>query len=515
MSRPRLAAVLALIGLAAVVTIFVVVVAVTGKHSSTSAGTVRTIPAADGSRLSAVVYVPKHASGERLPLLIMPASWASKQTEYAVPAQVLSQHGYIVVAYAQRGFKDSGGLVDWALAPTQADVSTVIDWALRHTPADANRIGAVGISYGSSISLLAAERDARIKAVVAMCGWTDLSAALVPNATVDKRSVGVLLTTAGTGTVDVELAAVRAELFLGHGAPTAQMADVPERSPATNVDALNSHHTAVMLANAYQDSIIPPNQVIDFFGRLTGPKRLELDRGGHGGPEAPGLRTAAAARTGVWLDATDWLDRYVRGTANGADAKPPVQVRDVVTGAWHGYPSWPESGAALHVALSGSHTLQAGVPTVAESGPDEVGVYDYASPVTPALGAIPAGAGAVWPGEPVRADTEVIGAPIAHLTITPSGNDATFYTYLYDVAPDGAATLMTYAPQTVSGTAGTARAVDVPLRATVWTVRAGHHLALVADTVDARFLSANPQGSTVAFSSPAHDPSTLTVPIAR
>lgn len=515
MSRSRLAAVLALIGLAAAVTVFVVVVAVTGKHPSTSNGTVRTIPAADGVKLSAAVYVPAHTSGQRLPLLIMPASWASKQTEYAVPAQVLSRHGYIVVAYAQRGFKDSGGLVDWALAATQADVSTVIDWALRHTPADPSRIGAVGISYGSSMSLLAAERDARIKAVVAMCGWTDLSAALVPNGTVDKRSVGVLLTTGGTGTVDVELAAVRAELFLGKGAPTAQMAAVPERSPLTNVDALNSHHTAVMLANAYQDSIIPPNQVIDFFGRLTGPKRLELDRGGHGGPEAPGLKAAGAAGSGVWSDATDWLDRYVRGIANGTDAKPPVQVRDVITGAWHGYPSWPGGASALHVALGGSHTLQAGVPTVADSGPDEVGVYDYASPVTYALASLPSTAAALWSGTPLRADTEVSGIPTAHVTITPSGNTATVFIYLYDVGPDGTATLMSCAPQTVTGTAGAARAVDVPLRAIVWTVRARHHLALVADTVDARFLAMNPQGSTVGFTSPAHDPSTLTVPIAQ
>ena len=515
MSRPRLAALLGLVGLAAAVMIAVIVLAAGGRHRPTGGGEPHTIAAGGGTSLSAIVYEPTHTSGQKLPLLIMPTSWALNQTEYAVPAQMLAQHGYVVVAYAQRGFRDSGGLVDWALGPTQADLSTVIDWALRHTPADPARIGALGISYGASVALLAAERDPRIKAVVAMCGWTDLPATLVPNKTVDKRGVGVLLTTGGTGTVDVELAAVRAELFLGNGAPTLQMASVPERSPLSNVAALNVHHTAVMLANAYQDSVVPPNQVTDFFGRLTGPKRLELDQGGHGGPESAGLKTAAGAGTGVWRDTTRWLDRYVRGIENGIDSTPAVQVRDVITGAWHGYPSWSAVGTPTTIALAGSYPVQTGIATPADSGPDEVGVYDYANPVVRGLGTLATGAAAQWPAAAVRSDTEVSGTPVAHLTVTPSAGTATFYAYLYDVAPGGTATLMSYAPETITGSAGAAQAVDVALRTTVWTVRSGHHLALVVDTVDARFLSANRPDSTITFSSPAHDPSTLTVPIAH
>jgi hypothetical protein len=57
-----------------------------------------------------------------------------------------------------------------------------------------------------------------------------------------------------------------------------------------------------------------------------------------------------------------------------------------------------------------------------------------------------------------------------------------------------------------------ARTVDIELEPVVWNVEAGHRLVLVVDTVDPRYLSESALGSTVAFSSPAADPSWLRVP---
>ena len=43
---------------------------------------------------------------------------------------------------------------------------------------DVDRVAMVGISYGAGLALLGADRDQRIKAVVAMSGWTEFINAL-------------------------------------------------------------------------------------------------------------------------------------------------------------------------------------------------------------------------------------------------------------------------------------------------------------------------------------------------
>src|SRR5439155_20039282 len=133
---------------------------------------------------------------------------------------------------------------------------------------------------------------------------------------------------------DQELTAIRAQLPLGFTNSAETMLNNPVRSAATGVGALNRNKTAVMLANGYEDSLIIPNQLVTFFDQLTGPKRLELRVGDHGGPEGSGL---AGAANEVWQSATRWLDHYVRGVDNGVQNDDPVQLKDVTTNQWHSY----------------------------------------------------------------------------------------------------------------------------------------------------------------------------------
>jgi putative CocE/NonD family hydrolase len=149
------------------------------------------IPAGDGVSLAADVFTP--AGSGKHPLVVLPGSWGAAASEYDAVGAKLAARGYVAVAYTQRGFRGSGGEVDFAGPATQRDASTVIDWALAHTPADASRIGLAGVSYGAGIALLAAERDPRIKAVAALSTWTDLADSLVPNGTLSRRTLGGLL----------------------------------------------------------------------------------------------------------------------------------------------------------------------------------------------------------------------------------------------------------------------------------------------------------------------------------
>jgi predicted acyl esterase len=121
----------------------------------------------------------------------------------------------------------------------------------------------------------------------------------------------------------------------------------------------------------------------------------------------------------------------------------------------------------------------------------------------------------VWSGPVYPTGAVVNGAPKLHLTVKPSGSDTSLFAYLYDVDALGLGSLISHKPFTLRGaTPGTAVPIDLRLEATSWEVPAGHHLVLVVDTVDPRYLGRSAIGKTVTFSSPAGDPSSITIPAA-
>jgi predicted acyl esterase len=305
----------------------------------------------------------------------------------------------------------------------------------------------------------------------------------------------------------------------------------PARSAINGVAALNRNRTAVMLANGFEDSIFPPSQQITFFDKLTGPKRLQLARGDHGQPEIPGLMGDPGNKP--WRDATAWLDRYLRGRHNSIDQQDPVQMQDIKTGSWHHYPkladagrasacylgapaSSPPAGSLAGQPASGwSDQVMAGMDSVADAGAPQ---FDATRPFQ-VLSDVRVSAGdgtsaALWNGPEYGRATLVNGAPVLHVTITPSTTTASLFVYLYEVDASGAGSLMTFKPYSLAGVSpAVAHPVDIALEPIAWTVPAGHHLSLMIDTVDPRYLSLNTPGSTVILSSSSDDPATLSVPV--
>jgi predicted acyl esterase len=474
------------------------------------------IPAAGGITLSAEVITP--AGPGPFPLVVMPASWGSGASEYTVAGQGFAAAGYLVVAYAQRGFKGSGGAIDFAAPQTRADVSTVIDWALAHTSADRNHVGMLGISYGGGISLLAAASDKRIKAVVAMSGWGDLAAALAPNDTPNLLCLHLLLDgQLRSGTVSTAVRQLGQSLSGDSAGTAAILASMTgTRSADAEIAALNANNPAIMLANAYEDSIVDPAQIVPFFERLTTPKRLQLAPGDHGGPEGPGLQGKPDQ---TFTDARHWLDHYLRGRSNGIDRADPIQLVDGATKAVHGYRDWPAATAFQlgtpntpdDVLAAGaapwSRQLTTGTDSGAGSGPPFTLQPNPFHPPTVKIASVNADQALLWSGAATTQPVVISGSPTVHLDVAAATPATTFYAYLYDVDASGSGRLMTYAPDTISSGATT-----LTLHPTSWTVAAGHHIVLAIDTVDARYVSAAPSGSALTFSSTAAAPATLTVP---
>ncbi|NUR67416.1 MAG: CocE/NonD family hydrolase [Streptomyces sp.] len=471
-----------------------------------------------GTVLKANVITPAGADGSRrYPLIVFPTSWGLPQVEYLAQAQKLANSGYIVVSYNVRGFWQSGGRIEVAGPPDIADASKVIDWALANTPADAAHIGMGGVSYGAGISLLAAAHDKRVKAVAALSGWADLIDSIYSGRTQHVQAAGLLDgASVVTGRQSAELREIFDNFYASNLSKEQDMLNWgKKRSAATYVDQLNKNGAAVMMANAWGDSIFPPNQYADFYEKLTGPKRLEFRPGDHATAELTGL---FGLPNDVWTDTERWFDRYLRGSANGIDKEQPVQLKSRSTGGYEGYPDWKSVGATTRkLALSGTTTIHTNVDSGADGGVVFLSsILDQVAQLPPvaSIPLLPRRWAAVWQSGKYATAQQVRGTAELHTTVTPTKESGTLVAYLYDVGPLGLGKLVSHAPYTFHGrTPGTSFGLDLELYSTAYDVPAGHRLALVVDTVDPLYIEHNPSGAQLTFSSPATDPSYVSIPL--
>ncbi|WCD89506.1 putative protein YcjY [Streptomyces xanthophaeus] len=477
------------------------------------------IPGSGGITLKGNVFTPADASpGRKYPLIVLPTSWGMPQIEYIAQAKKLADSGYVVVSYTSRGFWLSGGQIEVAGPPDVADVSAVIDWALAHTPADADRIGLGGVSYGAGISLLASAHDPRVKAVVALSGWADIIESIYSGRTQHLQAAG-MLGAAGylTGRPGPELQSILGD-FLGSRLEKEQTMIEwgKKRSASEQVDRINANGAAIMLGNAWGDTIFPPNQYAKFFEELSGPKRLEFRPGDHATAEATGL---LGLPNDTWTNAHRWFDRYLKGERNGIDTEAPVQLKSRSNDGYEGYADWKSVGAGgtEKLALSDTEHVFANVDSGANGGILFLSsILDQfaKAPPTASVPLLPRAFAAVWQSGRYEEDRRVRGTVRVHTTVTPTKADGTFVAYLYDVGPLGIGKLVSNAPYTFHGrTPGQAFGVDLELFSTAYDVPAGHRLALVFDTVDPLYIEHNPTGAQLTFSSPRTDPSYVSVPL--
>ncbi|WP_051969134.1 alpha/beta fold hydrolase [Kitasatospora azatica] len=466
-----------------------------------------TVHVPDGTALAVDVYQP--AGPGPHPLLVIPGAWWAMPLDTIIDRhRELARAGYLVVAYDPRGLRRSGGEIDMTGPADVSDASEVISWALAHTRADPDRIGMLSSSYGAALSLNAAAHDARIKAVAALCPWTDLAGSFYPGNT----PAGTMVTFQEViGRLNGRLSPATRDAMarIRSGEDIAAVRDwTTQRSPASFVPELNAHQTAVFMAGEWSDPLVPAGQSGHFLDALTGPRQLWMSPGGHGDSsarEADLLQPEAR----VWEHATDWLDHFLRGRPNGAQALGPVLMRPRDDDRLESYPTWAALDLALRAvqlepALPGADSVRlvAGADSPADSGlfPAAGRLDTVGLPPTTVLPLLVPPLAAVWQSRPLDTPWALRGSPRLHTTVTGSADHGTFVSYLYDVDPLGTARLLSHTPYSFYGQpAGRPLPVDVVLPATAWTIRPGHRLALVIDTADHRYADENPLGATLDF----------------
>ncbi len=460
------------------------------------------LTARDGVILKSNVIAPVAAG--RHPGIVFVASWGLNDFQYLAQAERLAEHGYVVLSYTTRGFWFSGGKIDVGGPDDVADASTAVDWLIANTAVDPHRIGVVGLSYGGGISLLAAAHDNRIRAVGSLSGWADLAASMTGGNTRRPQAAFFLQAVANVvGHPSDEMNQVLADYWADRNADYREKwAD--QRSAAFSVDAINQNHPAVLITQAFGDSIFPANQMVDFYNRLSTPKRLELAPGDHATVELPGL---AGLPNHVWTSLRQWLDRYLRGIDTGIGTGIVLRPHD--SSAVESYPDWQGvSARTAREPLGWSQTIRAGVDTPAGAGVALLSNGLEGLTGVPPLVWLPSVSrhdAAVWLSDPYAAGLRVRGIPRLHLALTSSRPTGTVVAYLYDVNGAGLGRLVSHAPMTwLAATTG----FDVPMQVTAFDLPAGHRLGLVVDTRDPLYLDANVRDSAITF----RDGSTLGLP---
>ncbi|MFF4951071.1 CocE/NonD family hydrolase [Streptomyces chattanoogensis] len=140
------------------------------------------------------------------------------------------------------------------------------------------------------MSQLVAAHDERVSAVVAMSTWGDLREALYENSTRHIAAMNALPNAPKTTRFSERTEKAVADLLAGENtAETLEWAR--RRSPLTCVERLNDRSVPapVYFAHTWHETLFPPNQTLEMFNALSGPKRMALSIGDHGSPEISGL----------------------------------------------------------------------------------------------------------------------------------------------------------------------------------------------------------------------------------
>jgi putative CocE/NonD family hydrolase len=508
--RPGLRA--GLLGLVVLGTLAATALTTAGTASAATGLRFVDIAGADGVVLKANVVEPTTAG--RHPAIVFISSWGLNDDEYLVEANTLAGRGYTVLSYTPRGWWDSGGRIEVAGPKDVADLSAVLDWLVSHTTADPAHIGAAGVSYGSGIALIASASDPRIQAIAAMSTWADLGESLYGNQTRRPQAVWLLKTLADLfGRPSDEMRTIIDDYFANRNVDRiTSWARV--RSAASYLDQINGNHPAIFLANSYGDSLFPPNQLVDFYNRLTGPKHLEFAPGDHGLVEAGGL---VGLPNHLFDSMGRWFDRYLAGS--GATAEPPVVLRRLGSDTAEGYPDWAHvAGTTARYGLGAvpwwsgtgplttavpptgwSRTIWAGIDTTADAG---VAVLSNGFttltgiPPTVWLPSVNRLNAAVWESDSLPDGAAIRGTGALHLAFGGSPSQGTVVAYLYDTDVRGTGRLITQVPATWLAPAAD---LDIRLPAVAYDVPAGHHLALVVDTKDPLYFDADVLAAPLTF----------------
>jgi putative CocE/NonD family hydrolase len=433
------------------------------------------IPLADGTRLAARMWLPADADRHPVPAILEYIPYRRRDftaQRDALTHPYVAGHGYACVRVDQRGSGDSDGLLtDEYLAIEQDDALEVIAW-LAAQPWCTGAVGMMGNSWGGFNALqVAARRPPALRAIITSCSTDDryaddihymggclltdnlrwASTMFAHNSRPpDPAVVGArwremwLARLRGSGLwIDTWLRHQRRDAFWQHG------------SVCEDFDAIRC---AVLAVGGWADGY--SNAIPRLMQGLTSPRQGLIGQWAHRYPHM----ALPGPAVGFLQLAIRWWDTWLKGQGPPGSDEPLLRVwmqesarpaAHYVTrpGRWVAERAWPSPRITpkryvLHPArLAAEDGLE--VPLSLRS-PETLGLYagrwcPYG--LTPDLSLdqrLEDGGALTFDTEPLQERLEILGAPVAELELAVDRPVALVAARLSDVAPDGAATRVSY-----------------------------------------------------------------------
>jgi len=442
----------------------------------------------DGVRLDTSIFTPlseQPAGGWPAILLIHGHGDISCKASMMDRALHYAKRGYLVVAYSVRGQGSSEGLTFHLGAREIFDLQDVIDWILAELPVHPEKLAVCGSSQGGWHAYMAAAHHPQVATVV--------PENIIANQAELAVSAGCLTRWFFLRTMRRRIMSAGLQDLARQWAISGEWERLQEwlrpTSPRLFVKRMRC---PIFILHGWHDMGMPANGVIALYEALSGPKKLYLGGGGHEGQDS----AAAATERTQLIDR--WLDYWLKGEANGIMDEPPITY--VQRPGWdsvplHAFPTNNADTQVLYLHVDGTLAVNSPTGPTTPSNVNNVplnpdytlrsAIYDDMAGVAAAL----ARETITFTSAPLESTRGLLGAPQATFYMLANQSYFQVHAELYDVAPDGEATLIT------RGHYGTRRAepgrhvtVTIDCRAIGYRVAVGHRLQLVVSNYDANYV---------------------------
>lgn len=524
-------------------------------------------------RILGDLYVPSNATSSRpAPVILTTNGFGGDKDDQAWIGQAFGKQGYVVLSYSGLGFGGSGCNIqlddpDW----DGKAASQLIGWlgqqsfVAKDGPGDP-RVGMIGGSYGGQVQYAAASVDRRLDTIVPIITWNDLAYALAPNnralgaqppgltAGVPKwhwttffHAVGLAQPALHPDSTpkppsscpgfDPRVCPAYQGIAARGYADEETEALVRHASVATYIDKIRIP-TLIMQGEA--DTLFNLNEAVATYHGLKArgvPVKLVFQSWGHSDSSpAPGeLDHANPMQSYQGQLVAAWFAKHLKGqrVSTGAEFeyfRPWVKYTGNAAPAYGRARAFPV-GATMPFYLSGSNALvtgraavKAGSTTFGTPPGGQPGSYSETSAVQnePPFAHFPPsdppGTFAAFSTAPLPRALDTVGIPTLDVRIADPFTSpvdpalqAVVYAKIYDVAPDGAVTLVhrLVSPVRIDDPS---RPVRIYLPGIVHRFAAGHVLRVVLATSDQAYLNNRTPHLLTVATDPAN-PGVLRLPV--
>ncbi len=477
----------------------------------------------DGTRLSARVWMPEDAIDDPVPVILEHLPYRKRdgtivRDEYTHPW--MAGHGYCCIRVDMRGNGDSEGLMEDEYTEQELqDACDVIAWAAVQKWSN-GKVGMMGISWGGFNGLqVAALRPAALKAVITICSTVDRYAddihykggcLLIENM---GWSTNMLAYSSrppdpqlvGNKWHEMWLERLNSMPFLISTWLRHQHRDDYWKHGSVCED-YSAIKAAVLSIGGWHDGY--RNTISHLVSNLEAPVKGIVGPWNHKYPHYAGPRPTI----GFLQEAKRWWDKWLKEEETGVEEDPayrawlmdslkPERWFEERPGRWIAEKEWPSPditptilNLSKYNALSNeAHSFENTISSAQDCGVESPEFFPFAfGEELPGNQSGDDEKSLCFDSAPMEADTDIVGAPVFHLTAscdTPTGQIAVRLT---DLRPDGTSAMITYGVLNLAHrnshefpkelTPGLAFETSFPLDQIAYRIPRGHRIRIAIST---------------------------------